>query len=177
MKFLGLSQVVIVAVAATLLVNAVTSTASGSTSWTLFHSLDGRTFVPRGRVIPATGDAGGGGDNDSDDEAILKVVPLEDKYAEEFKVDVEHAKIAIQHYGWYHVWLLKNEDDKPNQNPMTVDMQNPVAIATVPSCDIVRANFRDEFTFVLERINSSTQWMIEVRHIWTLSFLVNAFGA
>ena len=139
-KLVGMLNAVVYAATACML-NAVAAVAESSPSWTLFHSLDGDNYMPRGRVVPATGD--------DDGDSILKVIPLDEKVANNFRIDGQTAQSLIQNYGWYHIWLVKN-DKGPDQDISTLNME-PSAIVTVPACDIVRANFRDEFSFVLGR--------------------------
>jgi hypothetical protein len=115
---------------------SVAAVETATKSWTIYHSWNGgQDFSRRGVVewaATSTADAGaaaaaagGGGDvlTIKNDEECLSSASID----------------AMLEYGWYQ---LKLQDDNNSQD---------YVLATVSACNVRRANFRDDFSFVVSR--------------------------
>jgi hypothetical protein len=95
-------------------------------SWTLYHSLNGQDFSPRGAVEWSID----GQDLD------YKVINDADT------ISPESVEVMLE-YGWYQVKLQAS------------DNQDDFVLATVPACNLLRGNFRDEFHLTMSRVNDN----------------------
>jgi hypothetical protein len=107
----------------------VVATAETSTkSWTLYHSLNGQDFSRRGVVEWSI-------DNHGQD-LDYKVINDADTISTE-------SVQAMLEYGWYQVKLQAS------------DNQHDFVLATVPACNLLRGNLRDEFHLTMSRVNDN----------------------
>jgi hypothetical protein len=95
-------------------------------SWTLYHSLNGQEFSPRG-VVEWSIDG---------QELDYKVVNNADAISTE-------SVQAMLEYGWYQVKLQAS------------DNQDDFVLATVPACNLLRGNLRDEFHLTMSRVDNN----------------------
>jgi hypothetical protein len=109
---------------------SVAAVETATKSWTIYHSWNGGQDFSRRGVVEwaATGTAdtaAGGGDvlTVENDEECLSSASID----------------AMLEYGWYQ---LKLQDDNNSQD---------YVLATVSACNVRRANFRDDFSFVVSR--------------------------
>jgi hypothetical protein len=126
-----LTVAVLLDVTSTTVVAAEASTSNGP-SWLLMHSWDGNRYTSRGTLEIVAGSEG----SDKPGE-ILKI--KNDAKATMSPQDVTN----MLNYGWYHIMLFSATVANLDEH------EEPVAIATVPACHLRRANFRDEFMFVV----------------------------
>mmetsp|Transcript_7947 Transcript_7947/g.19204 ORF Transcript_7947/g.19204 Transcript_7947/m.19204 type:complete len:302 (+) Transcript_7947:2-907(+) len=101
---------------------------ASSPSWTIYHSWNAdQEFSRRGELTW------------SEEEGALQVT--NDDGEESSALSNENIQ-AMLDYGWYHVKI---------ENPGT----NDFVLATVPACNLRRANFKDEFQVTLPRTQES----------------------
>jgi hypothetical protein len=97
-------------------------------SWTLYHSLNGQDFSPRGVVEWSIADG---------QELDYKVVNDAD-----ITISTESVQAMLE-YGWYQVKLQASEN------------QDDFVLATVPACNLLRGNLRDEFHLTMSRVDDN----------------------
>ena len=95
-------------------------------SWTLYHSLNGQDFSPRGVV-----------------EWSIDGQDLDYKVVNDADTMSTESVQAMLEYGWYQVKLQAS------------DNQNDFVLATVPACNLLRGNFRDEFHLTMSRVDDN----------------------
>jgi len=103
-------------------------------SWTIYHSWNqNQDFVRRGKLIwaPKSGDA----EDSSNDKKEFQIINDDESSSLSAK-DIRD----MLDYGWYHVKIQGDAAD-----------DNNFVFQSVPSCNLRRANFKDQFEITLPR--------------------------
>jgi len=142
----------LVVAAADTTTTTTTTTTTAPLSWTVYHSWDSdQTFQRRG-VLKWTGSDSSTETDPNDDSAATTSVKKDDptmnagfRFVNDEDVTVTQKDVQdMLSYGWYHIKIEGSGSDGSDYT-----------MATVPACNLRRANFKDQFDVTIPRTTST----------------------